>query len=641
MKSNSILSLFAASLLMFGCQNENKNAENGRSMGALYISEAQPNPGDELQITYTRDQNNKDGKVIGYYYYFVNSEVYPQDMDLKDSMGIWKSTLQIPDSATAIAFNFMVNDSFDSNNKKGYVTPLYNKEGEIVPGGKASEGYYHLWVQNFGVETEKDSAFAMIGSDIQKYPKLKNQWDNTYNVLLYREDPTKGEAYIQDRVAYYSEKKNPSEADYSTMVLMNRILENSEAVDSLQAVAAEKFPSGDTAKMNYFMDFRKTGELEKQEKMLAEFDAKFGEGRYKDAMAQSVANTYLAKGNQKKFLEISAQISSKESRANLYNNAAWNLAEKGKSMDFAEKISKQSLELLDAAKESPSDKSNDFTQNQYVDNLDRSYEMYADTYAYILFKQGKTEEALSYQKMALGNGKSSDVNERYVQYLIAASKWEMAQKAAARYIKENTATAKTKEYFQKAYVKANGSEDGFKEKLASLEKEAHASTLAKIKEEMLNEPSPTFSMKDSEGNEISLASLKGKTVVLDFWATWCGPCKASFPGMQIAVEKYKDNPDVVFFFVNTFESGESPEDRQKMVTDFIEKNDYDFHVLYDQPEKEGSRYFVTTKKFGITGIPTKIIIGPDGKWRFKEVGYGGNNERMVQKIDMMIELLKS
>lgn len=642
MKSKFILSVFAGSLFFFGCQDENKKeAENGKTLGSLYISSAKPNPGDELQIRYTVPDGENADNIAGYYYYFVNSEVYPQDLELKDSMGIMETTLQIPDSATAIAFNFKLSDSFDSNNKKGYVLPLYTEEGEIVRGGKASEGFYHLWVQNFGVETEQDSALAMIGSEIEKYPELRSEWDQAYAWRLYRDDPSKGEAYINDRLAYYSGLKNPSEADYAAMIQMHRILDHKKEVDSLQTLAVENFPKGEVAKTNYFMKFRQTADLEKQEEILAEYDSKFGDDSYKDLMVQTVANTYLKNGNEEKFLEISKNISDKESLAMLYNNAAWNLAEKGKNLDFAEKISKQSLELVQAAKDSPEGKPEILTENQYVDNLDSSYEMYADTYAYILFKQGKTEEALSYQKLAVGDGESSDVNERYVQYLIAAKNWEMAQKTAAKYIKENVATAKTKEYFKKAYTENTGSEEGFQAKLSSLEKEAHAKTLSKVKKEMLNEPAPKFSMMDAEGREVSLESLKGKTVILDFWATWCGPCKASFPGMQTAVEKYKDNPEVAFFFVNTFESGKSPEHRQKMVADFIEKHDYDFHVLFDPLEKEGGRTYVTAEKFGITGIPTKIIIGPDGNLKFKEVGYGGNNERMVQKIGMMIDLSKS
>src|ERR1700748_85368 len=67
----------------------------------------------------------------------------------------------------------------------------------------------------------------------------------------------------------------------------------------------------------------------------------------------------------------------------------------------------------------------------------------------------------------------------------------------------------------------------------------------------VNQSAPDFKLKDIDGKEISLASLNGKIVIVDFWATWCGPCKASFPGMQLAVNNFKNDKDVVFLFIDT------------------------------------------------------------------------------------------
>ncbi len=156
---------------------------------------------------------------------------------------------------------------------------------------------------------------------------------------------------------------------------------------------------------------------------------------------------------------------------------------------------------------------------------------------------------------------------------------------------------------------------------------------------MISETAPGFDLKDLDGKSVSLESLKGKTVVLDFWATWCGPCKRSFPGMQMAAEKYKDSSNVKFLFVDTWEN-QTPEVRQKEVAKFIADNNYDFHVLLDKKVVEGSNDFKVVKEYDVAGIPTKFIIDPQGKIRFKAVGFDGNSEKLAEEVEMMIELTR-
>jgi peroxiredoxin len=79
------------------------------------------------------------------------------------------------------------------------------------------------------------------------------------------------------------------------------------------------------------------------------------------------------------------------------------------------------------------------------------------------------------------------------------------------------------------------------------------------------------------------------------------------------------------------------EERLKKSKEFMEANNYPFQVLFDT-SIEGSKEFTVAQQFGINGIPSKIIIGPDGKINFETVGYSGNNEKMLQEIDLMVEL---
>jgi thiol-disulfide isomerase/thioredoxin len=131
---------------------------------------------------------------------------------------------------------------------------------------------------------------------------------------------------------------------------------------------------------------------------------------------------------------------------------------------------------------------------------------------------------------------------------------------------------------------------------------------------------PDFALKGPDGKEVTLASLKGRVVLLDFWATWCGPCKQAMPGVQKLSEKYKGKP-VSVFGVNAFEHGPA-----QRAGDYMAKNSYTYGLLV-----EGD---TLAKQYGIASIPTFILIGPDGKILHIGVGFEeGADEQLGSIID--------
>jgi peroxiredoxin len=164
-----------------------------------------------------------------------------------------------------------------------------------------------------------------------------------------------------------------------------------------------------------------------------------------------------------------------------------------------------------------------------------------------------------------------------------------------------------------------------------LESKANKSALDEMKKTMIDIPAPKFTLVDLKGDKVSLADLKGKIVIIDFWATWCGPCKASFPGMQKAVNKFANDPNVKFLFVNTWEN--NVDDKKKNAEDFIKQNKYSFHVLLDNDNK-------VIESYKVSGIPTKFIIDKNGNIRFKAVGFDGSDDKLVNELSTMISLLQ-
>lgn len=184
------------------------------------------------------------------------------------------------------------------------------------------------------------------------------------------------------------------------------------------------------------------------------------------------------------------------------------------------------------------------------------------------------------------------------------------------------------------YGKLNNNKADFDVYFAGVEAKAKEARVAKYKSEMIKKQAPQFSLVDREGKTVSLTDYKGKVVVLDFWATWCGPCVMSFPGMQAAVNKYKDDNEVEFLFINTWQREENYKD---LVNDFMTKNNYTFHVAFDEMV---DRAKATTTAYGVKGIPHKVVIDKEGFIRFESSGGSADVDKVVNEMVTKVELAK-
>jgi peroxiredoxin len=352
-------------------------------------------------------------------------------------------------------------------------------------------------------------------------------------------------------------------------------------------------------------------------------------------MRIQLAGAYLDKGDLDNFGRYEKLVKNKSNLTLTYNDAAYEMAKKGENLAEAEKLAKESLKLINEQIKHPIAQAYRSPKQQKKD-IEYTYDLIADTYAFVLYKENKFGEALNYEQPVYDHLTriDADIYENYIQILNALGKYREAQPIAEKAIVAGKSSDAINTQLKDIYTKLKGSDAGYNDYLTALKNQSANNTKEELAKTMINQPAPAFTLKDVDGNTVSLADLKGKIVIVDFWATWCGPCKASFPGMQLAVNKYKDNPDIKFLFVDCWETDDN---FLPGVKKFISDNKYTFHVLLDEKGSDGKQAKVLNA-YEVQGIPTKFIIDKTGNIRFKYVGYSGTPEKLVDEVTTMIDI---
>ena len=602
-----------------------------------------PKPGDVITFTYepAGDIANTIKPVEGVIYQNGPRGRKADDIVLKKEAGKYTGSVTTDTAMSFVYFSFSSDKKFDNNFNDGYTIILNENDKPRSSGYFNLSSFYQFLGRSIGVEPNNEKALAAMDKEFEFYPESKKQYLFTYvrlQTLVKKDDAPK---IVQKEIESLLKAGLKEETDYSNLESLYQLAKSPEQMKFVTSVKKEKFPNGKWVVNETMNKFYQEQDVEKKKALLAEISNKIETDENWKQMKPNLPNlksqiayAYLSKKDWANFKQAvdDAKIEDKSQIASLYNSAAWEMQKTSDNMPLAEEFSRYATNYYKEAWKNPTGKKPDYmTQKQWIDNNKFMYGMFADTYGMVMYRMGEYKKGFPYAKDAaivVNNGKDADQNNTYALLAEKVLPKKQYVKEIEQFVMDAKSTSEMKDILKRAYVKDKKSEAGFDDYITDLQKSATEKMLEELKKSILNEKAPVFALVDLDGKKVNLGELKDKVVVVDFWATWCGPCKASFPGMQKMVNKYKDDPNVKFVFIDTWENGEN---KEKLVSEFINTNKYTFHVLMDNDSKVVADYKVD-------GIPTKFVIDKKGMIRFKAVGFDGSDDKLMTELTAMIEM---
>jgi thiol-disulfide isomerase/thioredoxin len=598
---------------------------NAQNQGSITTKEIKPRAGIENHYIYQPPKNLLiPDKIQALVIYQNNQQFFSKTIRIDKAGNNYGFSFKAPDYTSVLIFSIIVPGKvipeksslvmekktlFDNNNENGFIIYLHDKTGkrfaneQIDLAGLMDD--YAVY-QSGLKEKSTPSLIKMYEESYRLHPELKKE--NTYVdylLLLYK----KNENTAKPKLLSYAKQLLQIKNDEDKWANAASIYSELKMTDEKKRVQDEiliAFPNGKRANGYYWNNFYAKPDTT-EEAMLATMNiymARFNDNtaKTKDRFYRSFIATFITHKDWATALKYGDLLNDKIQAAYQYNYDAWKLSGKqidnpGIDLENAKILSAKSIAISTMLMNDGADRDEDALRD-----LKEAHFKFYDTYALILYKLGQYDSAFYYQDLVSKQGKELNTGgmERYAAYAEKVKGTSFTKDFIESKLLTGTKSPVMLKQLQGIYKQLNLPEDEFSRLQQISMLLAKQKNDAAIIAEYGTLQAPDFSLKNMAGETVTLSGLKNKIVILDFWATWCGPCKASFPTMQQLINKYKDDKDVVFLFIDTWEN-EVFQKTQEAVTKYMADNKYSFNVLFDVKKK-------VVKDYKIEEIPKKIIL---------------------------------
>ena len=631
--------IIQCSLLMLGFVNF------GYSQVKLAITPEYPQQGDVVHIVYNpsapgatiSDTVSHIDLIFTYSNFYELSNKIP--LTKKD--GKWETSFTIPRYGIYATYTLVSGEQKDQlSATRHFPIPIYKGTQRV------EKGYMY---ESYSLQTQEGKSKELAGrkadllkKELELYPK---GYEVRLNMLMHEISLAKKKnipALRKKAQEIVAEKfyENPGKMGYLNSTTMGYLMIGEPSrLDSIRQVVLEKYPNSEAG---YEMRIDKITDNSDKEEMAATLldliNKESGENKeYLKSAHQALFKYYADKKMPEKALAELEKVGWDESpyRGTTLKKQAEVLYENGIALDKSLELALKSLALADTF---PAGLIRFFPETGYLP----SYVSRADRLKSELKAKGNLNVLVGLIEEKRGHKKEA------AYYVTRGLKYSADQETltkAAAYYASNKNNEKAYELYRQTATAFPLDTTSFKmmvenynlfskdeKQLSSAIEEMQLHWSEEMKKELLgeiiNKETPEFlsNLVDLKGNPLPKDMLKNKIVVLDFWATWCVPCMAEMPYMQLAYDKYKNNPDVVFMVINSGSKNELSD-----AQNWWGNKKYSFPVYYNKDRGIG-------EKLGFNVIPATYVIDKNNRMRFKTLGFEG--PIIAHKIPAAIELLK-
>lgn len=577
------------------------------SQAQVTIAPAFPERGQTVTVTYHPDGKGIPADAAEVTLVFPYSTFYdvPYRINMKAQNGVWTTSFKLARYATFAAF--------------------YLQSGEAV-NRPAPDKLYEVCVYKDKVpvfNAELHRAYS-LGSAMGKSPQLGARQEEQYRKELKRY-PDNYEAKVRLLAQQMNKAKTPQEkakfrveahrviadkfktaatvpGDMNKVTMGYLIIGENSRLDSIRAVALERYPHTGLGRDLLTSAIAREKDTAKQ---IARYEAALKEENREnaadfDGMHERLFALYAARKDSAKALYHARFFSFPKDDSPYYpeklKDIAQELLDNGIALDTARMFASRALAM---AERFPVGIIRYFPETGYI------YPYATDSARQAVYNTAKGNLHSMLALIDMQQGKDAAAAKRMEQAIKSSIDKETVDNATLFY----SATGRTRE-------------------LQELEALREEDMQVKIAKQEIRKPAPPLNtFVDMNGRPLDPASLKGKIVVIDFWATWCIPCMQEMPYLQKLYDQYRNDPEVAFMIVNS-----GARNTLADAQGWSGNKKYSFPVYYNTDPAIGD-------KFKFTVIPATYVIDKSGHIRFGNIGFEGPDVEM--KLRLQIEMARN